>query len=335
MGSAIAGSRRRSRRASASGCPRRAGPRRPAARSGLPLRRRRQPHRGQPAPGRGANAGAMTTPVPVRNQLQDEPDAVRVGRVLSAPRGSRSTSLREASTSSSSRPSPRWPAVVETRPATVRMPSGSGPRTSTGRAKGAYTGEISVPMLAGPRRRPRAPRPRRASPRSSTRPTPTLNEKVHAVLEAGLARPPLPSAKPPPERSFAVSEETVARQLKIALHGVAAIATPSVAPDRLRARLVDRRRRHARAARRRRAGRRRQSATPSAACSGEPGRTFPSSTAAASTPATPARSPPSPTSTALFVGRAAWTVEGFIATYEAGLAGRTRKAGLGQQGDMT
>ena len=78
---------------------------------------------------------------------------------------------------------------------------------------------------AGARRRSGAARPRRAAPLFHEKDV-DLNRKVHAVLGAGL-RVLLAVGETAEERNFGVSGETVARQLKIDLHGV----TPEIRPD--------------------------------------------------------------------------------------------------------
>lgn len=185
---------------------------------------------------------------------------------------------------------------------------------------GAYTGEISVPMLAalgidlvllGHAERRRDFHETDAN----------LNKKVHAVLAAGL-RVLLAVGETAEERAFAVSEETVARQLKIALHGVADIeratslvqiayepvwsigagGTPAKPDDidpvakAIRKTLV--------------------------AVLGEPGANVPILYGGSVEPSNAGSFTALSDIDGLFVGRAAWTVEGFLATFEASLAGR-------------
>jgi triosephosphate isomerase len=185
---------------------------------------------------------------------------------------------------------------------------------------GAYTGEIAVGMLQalgvdlvllGHAERRRDFHETDAE----------LNKKVHAVVGAAM-RVLLAVGETAEERAFGVSEETVARQLKIALHGIAAGAgavtliqvayepvwsigaggTPAQPEDvesvagAIRATLR--------------------------AIFGAAGGDIPVLYGGSVDP----RNAGSFTALAeidgLFVGRAAWTVDGFVATYEAGLAGR-------------
>lgn len=183
---------------------------------------------------------------------------------------------------------------------------------------GAFTGEISVSMLQaldvdlvllGHAER------RRDFHESDV----DLNKKVHAVLGAGL-RVLLAVGETAEERAFGVSMETVARQLKIGLHGVTtnqarrvqiayepvwsigAGGTPA-SPDSvepvagsIRATLVE--------------------------LLGDPGTNIPVLYGGSVDPSNAGSFTALPDIDGLFVGRAAWTVAGFIATYEAGLAGR-------------
>lgn len=188
-------------------------------------------------------------------------------------------------------------------------------------ARGAYTGETSVEMLRaldvdlvllGHAER------RRDFHETDV----DLNKKVRAVLDAGL-RVLLAVGETAEERSFGVSAETVARQLKIGLHGVeggrvrllhiayepvwsiGAGGTPAhpedVAPvaGTIRDTLRDR--------------------------FGEPGLQIPVLYGGSVDPTNAGSFTALPDIDGLFVGRAGWTVEGFIATYEAGLAGLTEK----------
>lgn len=186
---------------------------------------------------------------------------------------------------------------------------------------GAYTGEISVPMLLdlgidlvllGHAERRRDFHETDAN----------LNKKVHAVLAAGL-RVLLAVGETADERAFAVSEETVARQLKIALHDVSAIegaasliqiayepvwsigagGTPAKPDDIAPV---------AKAIRK-----------TLAAVLGEPGANVPILYGGSVDPSNASSFTALPDIDGLFVGRAAWTVEGFLATFEAGLAGRS------------
>ena len=193
-------------------------------------------------------------------------------------------------------------------------------------SNGAYTGEISVPMLAalgvdlvllGHAERRRDFHETDAD----------LNKKVHAVLAAGL-RVLLAVGETADERSFNVSEETVARQLKIALHGAAGIAgaaslvqiayepvwsigaggTPAKPEDIEPV---------AKAIR-----------NTLAAILGEAGQDVPILYGGSVDPANAGSFTALPDIDGLFVGRAAWTVEGFIATFDAGLAGRNEGDGM-------
>lgn len=187
-------------------------------------------------------------------------------------------------------------------------------------ADGAYTGEISVGMLLalgvdlillGHAERRRDFHETDAD----------LNKKVHAALGAGL-RVLLAVGETAEERTFGVSAETVARQLKIALHGVVearhsvpllhiayepvwsigAGGTPAspedVAPiaKSIRATLE--------------------------VLFGDPGLDIPILYGGSVDPTNAGSFTALPDIDGLFVGRAAWTVEGFTATYEAGLSGR-------------
>jgi triosephosphate isomerase len=185
---------------------------------------------------------------------------------------------------------------------------------------GAYTGEISVGMLQalsvdlvllGHAERRRLFNEQDAD----------LNRKVHAVLGAGLWVL-LAVGETAEERNFGVSGETVARQLKIDLHGVTADqmgsvqiayepvwsigaggtpAHPSdVAPIAalIRATLEER--------------------------FGEAGQSVPILYGGSVDPTNAGSFTALPDIDGLFVGRAAWTVPGFIATYQSGLAGRAK-----------
>jgi triosephosphate isomerase len=185
-------------------------------------------------------------------------------------------------------------------------------------AEGAYTGEISVAMLRaldvdlvllG-----------HAERRGYFHETDTdLNKKVLAVLGAGL-RVLLAVGETAEERSSGVSSETVARQLKIGLHDVAPEAvgllqiayepvwsigaggTPARPEDiepvaaAIRATL--------------------------ATLFGAAGGDVPILYGGSVDPANAGTFTALADIDGLFVGRAAWTVDGFFATYEAGLAGR-------------
>jgi triosephosphate isomerase len=183
---------------------------------------------------------------------------------------------------------------------------------------GAYTGEISVDMLAaigvdlvllGHAERRRLFQETDAD----------IHKKTHAVLTAGL-RVLLAVGETADERAFAVSGETVARQLKIGLHDVppgkvdrihiayepvwsiGAGGTPAspedVAPiaGLIRSTLTER--------------------------FGGPGREVPILYGGSVDPSNAASFTSLPDIDGLFVGRAAWSVNGYIATYEAGLSGR-------------
>ena len=186
---------------------------------------------------------------------------------------------------------------------------------------GAFTGEISVPMLValgvdlvllG-----HAERRRDFQETDSD-----LNKKVHAVLGAGL-RVLLAVGETAEERSFGVSGETVARQLKIGLHDVGAdltgllqIAyepvwsigaggTPAHPEDVepvakvIRSTLED--------------------------LLGAPGSQVPILYGGSVDPSNAGSFTALSDLDGLFVGRAAWTVEGFLATCEAGLAGHNAR----------
>ena len=182
---------------------------------------------------------------------------------------------------------------------------------------GAYTGEISVGMLLaldvdlvllGHAER------RRYFHETDV----DLNRKVLAAFGAGL-RVLLAVGETAEERSFGVSGETVLRQLRIGLHGVTpeqlgliqiayepvwsigAGGTPA-SPEDVEpiARLI-------------RSG-----------CEdlfGEPGGEIPILYGGSVDPSNAGTFTALPDIDGLFVGRAAWTVEGFIATYQAGYAG--------------
>ena len=183
---------------------------------------------------------------------------------------------------------------------------------------GAYTGEISVGMLLalgvdlvllGHAER------RRYFHETDVE----LNLKVLAALGAGL-RVLLAVGETAEERSFAVGGETVLRQLKIGLHNVqpahlqllqiayepvwsiGAGGIPASPKDvepvarSIRSGLAD--------------------------LFGEPGGEIPILYGGSVDPQNAATFTALPDIDGLFVGRAAWTVDGFIATYQAGLAGR-------------
>jgi triosephosphate isomerase len=184
--------------------------------------------------------------------------------------------------------------------------------------EGAFTGEISAGMLQalavdlvllGHAERRRLFNEQDAD----------LNKKVHAVLGAGL-RVLLAVGETAEERHFDVSGETVARQLKIGLHGVTpdqtsliqiayepvwsigAGGTPAHPSDvepiaaLIRATLEER--------------------------FGQPGESIPILYGGSVDPSNAGSFTALPDIDGLFVGRAAWTVPGYIATYQSGLAGR-------------
>ncbi len=149
-----------------------------------------------------------------------------------------------------------------------------------------------------------------------------LNRKVLAVLGAGL-RVLLAIGETAEERSYGVSGETVLRQLKIGLHGVATSqlnhllvgyepvwsigagglpATPD-AVEPMAALIRD----------------------ALGELYGEPGRNVPVLYGGSVNPDNAGTYTSLPDIDGLFVGRAGWTVDGYIATYEAGLAGHRAK----------
>jgi len=182
---------------------------------------------------------------------------------------------------------------------------------------GAYTGEISVGMLLaldvdlvllGHAER------RRDFHETDVE----LNRKVLAALGAGL-RVLLAVGETAEERSFGVGGETVLRQLKIGLHGVepehlnllqiayepvwsiGAGGTPASPEDVEPIASVIR-----------------------SGCQdlfGEPGNEIPILYGGSVDPNNAGTFTALPDIDGLFVGRAAWTVEGFIATYQAGIRG--------------
>lgn len=183
--------------------------------------------------------------------------------------------------------------------------------------EGAYTGEISLRMLLalgvdlvllG-----------HAERRQNFHEVDTdLNRKVLAVLGAGL-RVLFAVGETADERSFGVGAETVLRQLKIGLHGVE--------PERLN--LV-----HVGYEPVWSIGAGGIPATPDAVepmaslirdalgtIFGEAGRQAPVLYGGSVDPSNAGAFTSLPNVDGLFVGRAGWTVEGYIATYEAGLAG--------------
>jgi triosephosphate isomerase len=187
--------------------------------------------------------------------------------------------------------------------------------------EGAYTGEISLRMLQALNvdlvLLGHAERRQHFHERDDD-----LNRKVRAVLDAGL-RTLFAVGETAEERNFGISAETVLRQLKIGLHGVNAAqlhllhlgyepvwsigaggtpATPeAVEPIAalVRAALQD--------------------------LFGEPGRDVPVLYGGSVDPGNAGSFTALPNVDGLFIGRAGWTVEGFIATYEAGLAGYRQK----------
>jgi triosephosphate isomerase len=184
--------------------------------------------------------------------------------------------------------------------------------------EGAYTGEISAKMLRavdvdlvllGHAERRQLFHENDAD----------LNKKVHAVLDSGM-RVLLAVGETAEERSFGVSAETVARQLKIDLHGVTPERAPllqiayepvwSIGAGGTPARPDD--------------------IAPVAASIrttleelfGAAGRDIPILYGGSVDPSNAGTFTALADIDGLFVGRAAWTVEGFIATYEAGLSGQ-------------
>jgi triosephosphate isomerase len=185
-------------------------------------------------------------------------------------------------------------------------------------AEGAYTGEISIAMLRAldvdlvllghAERR-----------RDFHESDPDLNQKALAVLGAGM-RLLLAVGETAEERAFGVSAETVLRQLKIGLHGVAPEQTPlvqiayepvwsigaggtpahpeDVAPvaGLIRVALAE--------------------------LFGPAGDSIPILYGGSVDPSNAGSFTALPDIDGLFVGRAAWTVPGFLATYQAALTGR-------------
>jgi L-erythrulose 1-phosphate isomerase len=184
-------------------------------------------------------------------------------------------------------------------------------------SEGAYTGEISVGMLLalgldlvllGHAER------RRDFHETDV----DLNRKVLSALEGGL-RVLLAVGETAEERSFGVGRETVLRQLKIGLHevrelhlgllqiayepvwSIGAGGTPAspedVAPmaESIRSGLEE--------------------------LFGEPGSQVPILYGGSVDPSNAGTFTALPSIDGLFVGRAAWSVEGFIATYQAGMQG--------------
>ena len=184
--------------------------------------------------------------------------------------------------------------------------------------EGAYTGEISVGMLLAlgvdlvllghAERR-----------RQFFEADAELNKKARAVVGAGL-RVLLAVGETAEERGYGVSAETVLRQLKIGLHeaqpehaplvqiayepvwSIGAGGTPATPGDvepiaaTIRSALGE--------------------------LFGDAGEAIPILYGGSVDPGNAGSFTALPDIDGLFVGRAAWTVEGFIATYEAGLAGR-------------
>jgi L-erythrulose 1-phosphate isomerase len=182
---------------------------------------------------------------------------------------------------------------------------------------GAYTGEISARMLLalgvdlvliGHAER------RQLFYESD----PDLNRKVHAALDAGL-RVLFAVGETAEERGFGVSVETVLRQMKIGLHGVppaqmrmvqiayepvwsiGAGGTPAQPEDVAPIASVMR--------------------DTLGQMFGQPGADTPLLYGGSVDPANAGMFTALPDVDGLLVGRACWTVDGFIATYEAGLAG--------------
>jgi triosephosphate isomerase len=183
--------------------------------------------------------------------------------------------------------------------------------------EGAYTGEISVGMLqalnidlvlVG-----HAERRQHFHERDGD-----LNRKAHAVLGAGL-RLLFALGETAEERNFGISAETVLRQLKIGLHGVApeqlslvqigyepvwsigAAGTPATpeAVEPIAAILRD----------------------ALGELFGAPGQNVPILYGGSVDPNNAGAFTALPNVDGLFIGRAGWTVDGYIATYESGLAG--------------
>jgi triosephosphate isomerase len=145
-----------------------------------------------------------------------------------------------------------------------------------------------------------------------------LNRKVLAVLDGGL-RVLLAIGETAEERGFGVSAETVLRQLKIGLHGVTADQLPLVNIGYEPVWSI---------------GAGGVPATPEAVEPmaalirdalgeryGEAGRQVPILYGGSVNPDNAGTFTALPNVGGLFIGRAGWTVDGFVATYEAGLAG--------------
>jgi triosephosphate isomerase len=185
-------------------------------------------------------------------------------------------------------------------------------------AEGAYTGEISVGMLRalGVDLVLLGHAERRSHFFEADA---VLNKKTLAVLAAGL-RVLLAVGETAEERGYGVSAETVLRQLKIGLHGVrpeqtaliqiayepvwsiGAGGTPA-SPDDVEPIAVLIR-------------------SALGELFGAPGSTIPILYGGSVDPANAGSFSAIPDIDGLFVGRAAWTVPGFIATYKAALDGR-------------
>lgn len=145
-----------------------------------------------------------------------------------------------------------------------------------------------------------------------------LNRKVLAALDSGL-RVLFALGETAEERNFGISAETVLRQLKIGLHGVDARFLPWLHIGYEPVWSI---------------GAGGTPATPEAVepiaallrdalgeCFGEPGRDVPILYGGSVDPKNADTFTALPNVDGLFIGRAGWTVEGFLATYEAGLAG--------------
>lgn len=192
-------------------------------------------------------------------------------------------------------------------------------------AEGAYTGEISATMLRalGVDLVVLGHAERRRDFHESD---PDLNRKVLAALESGL-RVLLAVGESAEERQFGVSAETVLRQLKIDLHGVRAEQLPMVQIAYEPVWSIG-------------AG-----GTPASPQDVEPmaalirgamselfgaaGAAVPILYGGSVDPGNAASFTALEDIDGLFVGRAAWTVEGFLATYRAGLAGKLASRPMG------
>ena len=134
-------------------------------------------------PGRAPRGGADGRTAADRRQLEDEQDDRR-GRGLPRRASCRESAGWTASRWSSARRSRRWPRRSSARAGSAV--SRSRPRTCTTRSPGAFTGEVSAPMLRRARRRRRSILGHSERRQLFGETDEALARKVPAALDAGL-----------------------------------------------------------------------------------------------------------------------------------------------------